>query len=772
MVFGSRRWVLLAFFFSGASGLIAEVVWVRLLKLTVGNTVQAASLVIAVFLGGLALGAFLAGRMADRLRAPVRAYILIECAVAALILISPWTLAAADWLYRWLPSRIVASALVLLPPTVLMGATLPVLGSFLGDSRRLYAINTLGAMTGCFLAGFVLLKAWGVGPTLCAAAAASLLAALCARQAGDVAEVRSSPPNVTAGPAAAAGGRWWAVSFVAGFAGIGFEVLWVRGLISLVPATTYVFAAVLTVYLAGTMLGAWWAARFQRGLATVLVVAGLLGMALVPWLAVAQPLTGLLPQQVRLQPLLIAGFLFLAPACVVGMCFPLVLAAWRGAVGTVTGQAYAASALGSVAGGLVTGFVLLPGTGLQNSSLLLGGMLALTGVLLWPGRWPWLMVPVVAAVAWLMPGGWFERLVVARLQRQYRATGVLHVREGITTAVSVHSQRETRWTVPLTATSFTARFVATPADTRHLCVSGQHIASDEPGQRAWQTFHGHSAMLLHGAAQRVLGIGYGSGETMACLSRHRPAVLECVEISPEVVAAARQFFRHINRDDASRVILADGRNHLHLTTNRYDLILSDPINPLHGDNASLYTREFFQLARERLQPGGLFLCWLPLHLPRAVLESIVATSLDVFPCVTVWTIPIAGGTFVQLVGSVHAQAYAPASIERQLANPAVGGDLARIGIRSSAGFLAYYRGDQTHLAACLRTRRLNTDARPVVEFNTAPAQFKTTTAMILELLAPAGRASLPGRLDWQGLSPAAQAAWWAEYETAQRAILP
>jgi spermidine synthase len=356
-----------------------------------------------------------------------------------------------------------------------------------------------------------------------------------------------------------------------------------------------------------------------------------------------------------------------------------------------------------------------------------------------------------------------------RLDPHHRFRSV--VQEGTTTTVSVHTQRETRWTVPLTPESFTQRLVPAPTGTRHLCVSGQHIASDEAGQRAWQTFHGHSAMLLHGAAQRVLGIGYGTGETMASLSRHRPAILDCVEISPEVVDAARRFFGHLNADETARVIIADGRNHLHLSPCRYDLILSDPINPLYGENGSLYTREFFTLARGRLEPGGLFLCWLPLHLPAAVLESILATVIDVFPCVTIWTMPIAGGTFAQLVCSMQEQRYSPGKIE-SLLSPAVSGDLARIGIAGSAEMLAYYRGDQRHIAGCLQRPRLNSDYRPVVEFNTSPAEYRLTAALILRLLAPQGRSSLPARLTWHGIGPAEQAEWMNRWETAQRNIIP
>ncbi|MFC1462913.1 spermidine synthase [Verrucomicrobiota bacterium] len=485
-------------------------------------------------------------------------------------------------------------------------------------------------------------------------------------------------------------------------------------------------------------------------------------------------------------PLIISLVFFLFPSVVIGMSFPIVLAAWQAraqSVGRSTGGVYAVGTFGSVIGGLAAGFLLIPWLGVQRGMTLTGAVIALVGVaMLAFRRGYWKIVSGVSAVATvviilLVPGDLFERYLVARLKSHYKAIEVLHIKEGITTTATIHTQNQTMWTVPLSADKLVQRSVPTEGPTRHIAVSGLHVASDEPGQSAWQKFHGHSAMLLHGNAKRAVCVGYGSGESLACMARHQPEVLECVEISPEAVEASLKFFPHINlgteQDKRARIIIADGRNYLHLTDERYDVIMSDPINPTTGENGSLYSLEFFQSAREHLEPGGLFLFWLPLHLPRNVLESILATAMEAYPYITVWTVPIAGGTFVQVVCSAEPQKYWPLGIDRKiLANPRVRSDLERIGIPDSAALLAHYRGDERDIRQILQSPVVNTDDRPLVEFSTQRAMFKVTAPFILELLGCARENSLLDHIHWQGASAQQRDAWLARQNAFRKRIIP
>jgi spermidine synthase len=253
-------------------------------------------------------------------------------------------------------------------------------------------------------------------------------------------------------------------------------------------------------------------------------------------------------------------------------------------------------------------------------------------------------------------------------------------------------------------------------------------------------------------------------------------VLECVEISPEVVEASLKYFGHINlgaeQERLAKITFADGRNYVRLAGGKYDVIMSDPINPIIAENGSLYSLEFFGSVRERLNPGGLFLYWLPLHLPRDVIESILATTLRAYPRVTLWTVPIAGGTFVQVVCSVSEQRFAPRDIDRALVDRRVKTDMDRIGIPCSATFMAYYRGDEHDVIRLVGGARLNTDDHPVVEFAVNRARFKDTAPLILELVGGERRESMLRHIDWREMSAEEKTAWLERYRLSRLSVLP
>jgi spermidine synthase len=775
--------------------LIDQVIWVRLLKLILGNTVQASTLVVSVFLGGLALGSFIAARFADRLRRPLKVYAGVELAVAVSVLLSPLVLGGADAMYRWfyracrpsaagvLAVQALVSAAVLLVPATLMGGTLPILSGLLAGRDRfvgrtvgaLYAVNTFGAATGCFLAGFVLIRGLGVMGTLYLAAASNLLVVPCAwaiarsRRAdaagGTPAAAGAPEPGQGTAAAGEAGRRYalLAVCTTVGFLSIAYEIAWIRGVIVFTGSTTYVFSSVLTVYLAGTVLGAAAAGRLSAAkacrpdlaLGAALCAMGIAGLSLAPalyaWpflherlIGPASALAGRVlgaPERMAL-PLLTAAAFFLMPAVLLGFGFPFAVAAWRAeprGAGRSVGLLFGASTAGSVAGGLITGFCLLPALGLQRTMTFLGlaGAVAGSAFLLARTRFraaalAGVSLAAAAGIALATPADLFHRALARQLRIACDAEEVLHVEEGVTATVSVHVEA---------------------GGSRHLSVSGVHVASDEPGQSAWQIFHGHSGLILRPDAASALCIGYGTGESMACLRMHALRVVDCVELSPEVVRASGRFFRHLNAvgssyTPAARILIADGKNYLRLTDATYDLILNDPINPLFGDNASLYAREYFESVRERLNPRGLFLCWLPVALPTGVFDSVLATAVAAFPHVTLWSVPGGmGNEFVQLACSRDALRLDAGQVERQLAG-AAGRDLFAIGIDSADRFLWLYRCDEKDIRAYLTHAVVNSDLHPFVEFCTRPIPAAHEQAPVVERLLGAVRAgSLTDHLD-------------------------
>lgn len=827
------RWVWAIYFLSGACSLIDQVVWVRLLKLTLGNTVYAASIVVSVFLGGLALGAALMSRYADRVERRLRLYALLELLITVTALAFPLTLWLADGVYVWfyraadppqsllLATQVVVSACLLLPPTVLMGSTLPLLGRFASATAdkagsrvgRLYAINTLGAAAGCYLAGFWLVGSLGVMGTLYVAAALNLVVSGTAfwlsgreirqeaaepstraarrreirkRRAQKPTTVETEPTPLT--PAAL---NALAVAFVAsGLVSIGYEILWMRTIIFLLGGVTYVFSAVLTAYLLGNVLGAaigsWLAKRLPSpviGIAACTLLVGVYGVAyhdvLLSWSSggfdTLKPTTDWLTTTLSASPFTVEPLahclaLFVAPAALMGIGFPLALQAWSSAacdVGRSVGRAYAANTVGAVGGGLLTGFVLLPTLGAQLAMVALGvtALLTAAGLAFAAGaaggqvpRYAIAGISVVAAVwACLAPHDRLEDLIVSsrRIPSYFE---LIDVKEGLTTTVSVHRDGRDR--------SF------------HLFTSGQSIAGDNSALRADQKALGHFGSLLSSDAREVLSIGFGSGETTKCLATHGFDRIDCVEIAPEVVATSLEHFPHLNLGEELHgrvnMIFMDAKNYLHLTDREYDLIVNDSIHPRDfADNASLYGKQFYEAASERLAPGGLMVTWLPTyHMPMSVFESVLGTTTEAFEHVTLWFVTPTYAPLVLVVASNDPQAYNPLHIDREMARDGVADSLATINIRDGHDVLSCFVTDRDGLLDAIGEFRVNSDGHPFIEFTTDPWADK---AAYPRFVYDTRREPNPSLIDLEGLDAEDRLEWCAElrrrYEATEKLLL-
>lgn len=672
-------WVLLIYFGSGMASLIDEVVWTRLLKLTLGNTVYASSIVVSMFMGGLALGAYIMSRHADRVRRPLRLYAILELFATISAISVPVILRFADAGYRalylqWRPSpegllplQVLVSALIVLVPAMIMGSTLPLVAHYVTRVHdqvgrlvgRLYALNTLGAALGCFLAGFVLIRVLGVWGALVWAAVTNLAVAAAGwylsrrsetATADETSAIRESrPERQAARPGAHQRGDWLlAVAFFSsGLISIGYELVWMRAIVIPVGGYTYVFSAVLTVYLLGNFVGAAIGSRLaarvarpEMALGLSLSALGLFGLALGPWLVLwlveAGPelARGLFGQSMHapvvsalVMPLFYSTVLFLLPSIAMGIGFPLALQAWsrhRTGVGATTGAVYAINTIGAVLGGLLAGFVLIPGLGIQFSGIVLGLLAVWLGTFLMVVFSPSVRPhPRIAAlglgaaltvVAFLVPGDLFRNRIVST-----PGTETIAVVEGATTTAAVKRSQA----VGLTLSS-----------------DGVDVAGD--GRlRSAQKMLGHLAMFLHPDAQQLLSVGFGGGETSACLATHAPAHIRCVEIAPEVTDAALRYFSHINLGPALtqyvQMTYMDAKNFLHITGEKYDVIINDADIPSYSGSAPLFGREHFVCAREHLRPAGLVVSKLHLSgIPVSSFDSILGTFLEVFPHVTMW----------------------------------------------------------------------------------------------------------------------------------------
>ena len=686
-------------------------------------------------------------------------------------------------------------------PSMLMGSTLPLLGRFVTSLEkevghlvgRLYALNTLGAATGCLIAGFVLIREFGVMNTLYIAAILNMLVALgglvlsrysACDSAAVSARVKERAPAPETGKALRLRFCLLAAAlFASGLISIGYELLWMRSIVHLLGGYTYVFSAVLGVYLLGNVIGAGISSRLikrwniaAKGFAVTLCVLGLCGIMYLPvltfWMSkLALDFEGKFTDILHLSggwsltvvPLIHSFALFIIPSIVMGMGFPMALQGWANhvhKVGRSTGTAYGANTIGAVAGGIVTGFVLIPLLGVQTSLVVLG----LIGV--WAGAGLYFAfyggvgfvrrfaMPAVAmgltVFALLLPADLFASVV--KVNPGLPDWKVLYVKEGVTTTVSVHH-------VP-------------SEGCLQLFTSGQSIAGDSFSERADQKLLGHFGVLLNSRAKKVLSVGFGSGETTACLAQHGLDRVDCVEIAPEVVDVSLEHFTHINLGDRLyeevNMIFMDAKNYVHLTDRNYDSIVNDSIHPRDfAENASLYAKEYFEGAAERLGEDGIMVSWVPCYdMPASVFVSIIGTLTDVFPHVTMWYPVLHPAPLVLLIGSNGPQSYSPDYIDRQLQRPGVRKSLLEMGIRDSVDVLSCYVGDERDLRRVIGEFETNSDYEPFVEFSTDPKA--TPKHIYSNFVIPVQSDSIYRYIDWTNFDDAQKEQWLGRYRPTRK----
>lgn len=793
----------LAYLISGAAGLLYEVAWLRVLSLATGRTEAAVSTLLAAFLGGLAGGAALGGRLVPRSpRLSLRTYALLELAVALWALLVPalpevvepvlaraYADGAGGALFAVV--RGLLAGLFVGVPALALGATFPfavragqgVPARPLGPTG-LYVANTVGATAGAAGTGFLLLPALGLWRTTLAGVALNMVAAGMAfwlsvrlpdqppdppgsdspgtRPAGsarrgrkhaegteDVSAPRQPGPAPARRSARGSNGRatpafdlpalstqarpsiGLAVALtVSGFVSLGLEVVWTRLLILVLGPTTWAFALMLTVFIGGLALGAaagtllagrypprpaWLALSLVLGAVASLGTSHLVDvLALRVAATVARPdatLAGVVASQV-------AGVsLALVPLTLtLGAVFPIGLALARRAnasLPSAVGRLYALNTLGAIAGALIVGFGLLPGTGLRRSLVALAAISTSGGLLTLVRSRPSraavgmavaLAVAVAALAAALPP---FDPRLLS--SGAYKYASYLH---GTDIESSLSAGQLLYYADGAGATVSVRRV----AGSTSLAIDGKIDASDT-GDMLTQRLLAHVPLLLHRSARDVMIIGLGSGVTPGSALRHPIARLDLLEISPEVVEASR-FFEHVNHrplaDRRTRLIVGDGRLHLQLTRRRYDVIVSEPSNPWMAGMAALFTREFFELARARLRPGGVMCQWTHTYdMGEADLRSIVATFTATFPHVLLWQV---GEGDLLLVGS-------DAPLEPRLEAaahgwpPEVAADLASVGIERPFGLLSLVAGSTPLAQALAEGAAQQRDDRQALEFS-------------------------------------------------------
>lgn len=767
---------------SGAAALIYEVVWLQMLQLVIGLTSISLGILLGTFMGGMCLGSLLLPRWISNRHHPLRIYALLEVAIAITGVILLFALPAITELYTiaggrgttGILIRGLVAALCLLVPTFLMGATLPAVAKWVESTRDgmawlglFYGGNILGAVAGCLIAGFYLLRvhdstiatyAAGTLNLIVAAAAWVLAARRPQPSAPESPGVDEEAPSTQTEPATLMPS--WVIYLTAGFSGasaLGAEVVWTRLLSLLLGGTVYTFSIILAVFLVGLGLGSTWGSWLARTSTRPQIALWLCQLTLagaVAWAAFV--ISGSLPYW-PINPTLSQdpwhGFQLdivrclwaILPAAILwGASFPLALAALHGrgtSAGDLVSRLYAANTLGAIVGALAFSLFIVPRAGshaAQQALIWMCGFSALLAAL--PIRskastatssehrlrsqpiqgWirPALSL-VVAAICsgWVIPAPW-GLAAYGRFMATYNgrlAPGIVKEHEIPTAPASpdifcLYAGEGLNGTVAVTQWT---------SGVRNFHSAGKVQASSDPRDMRLQRMLGHLSALLHQKPESVLVVACGAGVTAGAFVPH-PEVKRIVicDIEPLVPTKVAPMFEKENhrvlKDPRTEVIFDDGRHFIRTAKERFDIITSDPIDPWVKGCAALNTIEYFEMCKARLNPGGVMSLWIPLYeTDLATVKSSISTFFKVFPNGVLWANDTEeGGYDAVLLGTAEPMQVNLEAFQKRLTRPdhaAVQISLKEAGFPSGLHLLGTYAGRAVDLGDWMRDAQVNTD---------------------------------------------------------------
>jgi spermidine synthase len=736
--------VLLLSFASGVAALIYEVVWFQLLELVVGSTAVSLGVILATFMGGMCIGSLLLPRLASARSHPLRVYALLELGIGAFGTLALHLIPSVGSVYTaWsgygvsgFLLRGVVAAVCLLPPTLLMGATLPALARQADGTENsvswlgfLYGANIAGAVFGCLLSGFYLLREYDVGVATYVAvainvgAAALALAFAFARTAPRREHFDSSPEQAPGAPRDEGDVRVYIAIALSGMCALAAESIWTRLFGLLFGASVYTLAIILAVFLTGLGIGSSIGSLLCRILARPKLALGWcqwLAACAVAWtaynLSAALPYWPVNPSissniRFNFELDLARAFWAMLPATLLwGASFPLALAAAsrRHDSARLMARVYSANTFGAIVGALSASLLLIAWVGSERAQEILIVLSMASGLLLlWSSKARWAGV-TSSGVAVLLAG--FLIFTVPPIARvliaygRYAATWVgkgeiVYAGEGMNSSVAVS-------TFPNGVLTF------------H--VAGKIQASNVPRDMRLQRMLGHLTTLTDNHPRSVLVIGCGAGITAGAVSIDPRVERETiVEIEPLVPRAAAKYFGEPNfnvlRDPKVQVRIDDGRHYLLTTKERFDGITVDPLDPWVKGAANLYTQEFLEVMKEHLNPGGVVTIYVQLFETSAeAVKSTVATFFEVFPNGTIWGNPYQGrGHDMLLLGQVEPLRIDLDEMEQRAGYRSgagkIGQSLSEVGMNSPVDLFATYAGRRSDLTEWLRNVPINRD---------------------------------------------------------------
>lgn len=655
------------FLLSGFLGLVYEIIWIRKLGLIFGNTIFAITTVLAVFFGGLALGSFIFGRFANYTNNPIGVYALLELAVSIFAFLFPAFLKLLGRFYGSFYNyiyhnfiiltliRFILFSLLLIFPTTMMGGTLPMLSQYFIRHKEsigsrigiLYAINTFGATLGAFTSGFYLIRIIGVDSTNYMAGALNIIVALIAYILSK--KIYTSPSinfaklkeSIKFKPSENIKLKLSNIAicfFLSGFASIGYEIVWTRYLSLPLANTRYTYTIILTVFLLGNALGSIIFAplfdkikNISRFFGYLEIGIGFFSFILVP---IVYFLTIRFKYSLLLNDFLICSVLMLVPTTLMGATFPTVvkiLTLDTSLIGYSTGKLYAINTFGNITGSLITGFLLLPSFGIKTSLVILVTINISIGIYClfrYGKNWVFnsaelflltlAFVIVSVSINVKIPDDFLFLLKKPEEK-------ITLVKEGLESTVWItenqQNSQKSLWA--------------------NQTVLGRTLAN-EPYKVSPQIIAGHIPMLLHsGSPKKILGICLGTGQTFGSILSYDITKMDLVEISKTITSIAIKEFKDYNGDIGGnkkvRLIVEDGRNFVTHIKESYDIITLEPSPPEEAGIANLYTKEFYQQCKIKLNQDGIMSQWLPIYNTHPdETARIIKTFISVFPESILW----------------------------------------------------------------------------------------------------------------------------------------
>ncbi|MDO8446220.1 MAG: fused MFS/spermidine synthase [Deltaproteobacteria bacterium] len=785
-----KKFLLPLFFLSGFSALIYEVIWARMLTLVFGSTVEAISAVVTAFMAGLAVGSYFMGKWADRRNNTLLIYSITEFGIGIVSLFFYFIIIYLPDIHSTFHdivdiktsfvvfnnSGYIMDFLLVFIPATLMGATFPLMVKSYVSSRNyvgegmsvIYAINTLGAVFGAFSAGFLLIPYFGVMRTVFIAVTINILLAMAAYLIKRVLPLRPAisvitpiPPafqdNDTSRPLAPISHTEPIAAFsvllvmtLSGFASLAYQIAWTRVLTMVIGNSVYAFATILTTFLAGIAIGSFAFIRHIDRVKDKILLLGILQLSL--WLSVVTflPRVDSLPSiflaLFRHLPANFTGIIFiefivtftvvLLPTILMGASFPVAARIYINTVDSIgegLGRLYAVNTVGAIFGSFLTGFIFIPALGVQKTIFFISALNLFSGIILIGQagslRKTWrISVPAFSVIFFLYFGAtnhdwnknllnrgvyvyaeWLKKLpeMGADLDKFSSQFELLYYEEGRGGTVAVSKTRD--------------RVLS-------LQINGKTDASTSDADMQTQIMIAALPLLTHPDPEEIAIVGLGSGVTLGAAERFPLKKIECIEIIPEVVKANRYFtnFNHNALDDPRvSLIIGDARRHLTVSRKKYDIIIDEPSNPWIAGSSNLFTLEFFRLVKDRLNENGILCQWFNLYtIDTSELKILLNTFRTVFPHVTVWAF---SEEDLIILGSNNPLQIDEDRLDYAFSEFEIKKELLRAGIVDKDRIKSAYLIGNNELERFCKGAGLNTDNRPVIEFEAPKRLYRPTT---------------------------------------------